>query len=135
MINIAVREYMQKQIVAKKKRFFADRQSKINGKYIHPNGGTEERKSIMRGEMYVGVMMRVVMVMMMVSHIRTTSRSRLLRMDRHRHAGQSFSLPKPVPFHAEKQNYRPVSSKCIFIQDTGKTFPQRSNRMSALILA
>lgn len=46
-------------------------------------------------------MVSVIMVaMMMVSGVRTTSCSRLFGLDRHRRAGLSFPLPKPVPFHA-----------------------------------
>jgi hypothetical protein len=57
------------------------------------------------------MVMHVVMVMM--SGIRTATRSRLLRLDRHRRAGLAISLPKPVPFNAAKQNYHSI--KCIEI--------------------
>ena len=55
--------------------------------------------------MRISVMVSVVVVaMVMVSGVRTTSCSRLFGLDRHRRAGLSFPLPKPVPVHAGTQN-------------------------------
>lgn len=65
----------------------------------YPDGSTEEWCS---DGMRINMMVSVIMVaMMMVSGVRTTSCSRLFGLDRHRRAGLSFPLPKPVPFHAE----------------------------------
>lgn len=92
------------------KNGLAGRRREINGKCTHSDGTTAEE--VRCGDVYVGVMMMhmVMMVVMMVSRIRTASRSRLLRLDRHRRACLSLSLPKPVSFHAANQNYHPVSS-------------------------
>jgi len=72
-------------------------------------------KEVRCGDMMIRMMHVVMMVvMMMMSGIRTATRSRLLRLDRHRRAGLARSLPKPVPFNAAKQKLY-HSIKCVEI--------------------
>lgn len=74
----------------------------------YPDGSTEEWCG---DGMRINMMVSVIMVaMMMVSGVRTTSCSRLFGLDRHRRAGLSFPLPKPVPFHAESPMFPSVIS-------------------------
>jgi len=68
-------------------------------KITHPDGGPEE----IRCREQIGMMVMRVVVVMMVSPIRTTPSGYLLRLDRHCRAGQSLSFPKPIPFHAESK--------------------------------
>ena len=71
------------------------------GKIIstYPDGSTEEWSS---DGVRISVMVSVIVVtMVMMPGVRTTSCSRLFGLDRHRRAGLSFPLPKPVPVHAE----------------------------------
>lgn len=78
----------------------------------YPDRSTEERGG---DSVWIRMMVSVVVVaMVMVSGVRTTSCSRLFGLDRHRRAGLSFPLPKPVPVHAESQIFLSISSPLTF---------------------
>lgn len=78
----------------------------------YPDRSTEERSG---DSVWISMMVSVVVVaMVMVSGVRTTSCSRLFGLDRHRRAGLSFPLPKPVPVHAVSQIFLSISSPLTF---------------------
>jgi len=96
MMTIAATQSVEKRLAP-----MAEKGKQTEIRCTHSDWCTEQ---VGRGNMHVGVMH---MVMMMVSRISTAPRSRLLRLDRHRCTGLALSLPKPFPFQAAmRRNYR-----------------------------
>lgn len=99
----------------------------------YPDRSTEERSG---DSVWITMMMSVIMVtMVMVSGVRTTSCSRLFGLDRHRRAGLSFPLPKPVPVHAASQIFLSIrfsstfqDNRRIIVSDS--TLPSLTNHPS-----